>query len=864
MTKHDSWDDADLSPAAGLPTIPEVTLLRELARGGMGIVYRGRQDFLERDVAVKVLAPELHGESFASRFRREAKLLAGIKHPHIVACYAAGVTPTGQHYLVMELVEGPTLERWIAQNGPAPLTAALRLTGQLASALGHACELGVIHRDVKTSNVLLEAPTGTQLDMRFPFVPKLVDLGLARLVAGSTDLARTAPGSVMGTPATMAPEQFDAPDSVDYRADIYGLGCVLYELLTGAPAFPSQRLTDLVVQKRRSRGPNPCEQVPSLPVEVGELVAAMLAHDPADRPADYRTLRGQLDELAKQVRSNMVTRPSAPARAAKPAPAGNENLLRTAEFEFLAKDHDSVRSGGANFVSRLEAPQPGQQPGQQPETGANAPATGSPPVAERGLVPVPAAVPARKVVTPRVVGARQVVLSSPRAGGRRAVMAGVLLVAMAGVSVPWWRRGEGGLVQPPIGVSDPKPSASDAGGEAERSVHHRPTVELLGLDGPLRRGARLQVRSRAEDVDGDPLQYEWSVEPADAVVLETPAEAATAMRHELLPGDAFTLRLVVSDPADQAELAQRVVVRYPASDLLADFFQPGGAWQSSARTAPVWQRAGHGIVVQAGDETRSAMRPLIGAVWRVAGVIVPEGEGESAEVSTEGGAVDERAAPGTPVTGTPGAPGAARRGPASGRPGTGGAEPRGAEALGPPPEDPEGNGPPPRAPEGPRPEQRPGNRGQGPRGRGPAGRPEPRRPGPNAMAFIEPVARYGQGAIALRVAPQRQLALVCSRSGVDGEHWVLSLRELVRDDGGNGLVLRPLADASVSSLESEGARGAAFTITRRGAELVVEFGFVGRPEKGEYHETLTEAPREVPFRLLARSGRVVFAELEHW
>ncbi|MEZ6037079.1 MAG: protein kinase [Planctomycetota bacterium] len=838
MSSNDSWDEADLSPAGALPSIPEVTLLRELARGGMGIVYRGRQDFLERDVAVKVLAPELHGESFAARFRREAMLLAGIKHPHIVACYAAGVTTIGQHYLVMELVEGPTLERWVSQNGPAPLRAALRLTAQLAGALGHACELGVIHRDVKTANVLLEAPTGTLLDPHFPFVPKLVDLGLARLIAGSTDLARTAPGSVMGTPATMAPEQFDAPDSVDYRADIYGLGCVLFELLTGSPAFPSQRLTELVVQKRRPRGPDPCELVPSLPAEVGELVAGMLAHDPADRPRDYRTLRARLDDLGKDVLSNMMTRPS-PVRPSKAAPPAdeNENLLRTAEFEFLAKDHDPARRGAAAFTSRIEAPK---------GSIANSPAAAS------------ADVPARTLVAPRVVGARHAAAARSRRGGRLALVAGLLVVATAGVAVPWWHGGDDGAK--PMAVA-PATSAGAGVGDvgADATGGQRSAVELLGLDGPLRRGARLSLRSRVDDVDGVDLKYRWSVEPADAVVLETPAEAATAMRHELLPGDALTLRLLVGDAPDQTATEQRVVVRYPSSDLLADFFDPAGAWQTGGLLASSWQRDGEGVVVQAGEVTRVAARPLSGAVWRVAGTMLPADEDPPEPIPIDERTFETSAPDARPSVVQPVSP--QSRGTA--RPGTSGPDLRGREQSWPPPppRDSEGLRPPPRGAEG---QPAPAGRGPAPRERRGPVRREPRRPGPNATALTEVAVQYGQAAIALRVGPRRQLALVCERSGVEGEHWTLSLRELVRDDSATGLVLRPLANATVSSLETDWARGAAFMITRRGAELVLQFGFVDRPERGEYVEVLSEAPSEMPFRLLARSGRVMFSGLQLW
>ena len=284
-------------PPPDVPTIPGITLNYELARGGMGVVYSGRQDFLDRRVAVKLLSRDLAGEKFAQRFRREAKILAGIKHPHIVACHSAGTTDDGQSYLVMEFVDGPNLKSWIQEHGALPVAAALRMTKGVAQALAHAHTLEVIHRDVKAENILLESITSTAIDVSFPFVPKLVDLGLARMTSEAVGFGLTSPGSVMGTPATMSPEQFDDPDSVDFRTDIYGLGCVLYEMLVGAPAFRGTKMTEIVAKKRRPIGPNPCDEAANVPEKVGALVRSMLAADRDQRPKSYKDLDERLDAL---------------------------------------------------------------------------------------------------------------------------------------------------------------------------------------------------------------------------------------------------------------------------------------------------------------------------------------------------------------------------------------------------------------------------------------------------------------------------------------------------------------------------------------------------------------------------------------
>lgn len=280
-----------------LPKIPGITLHYEIARGGMGVVYSGRQDFLDRRVAVKFLSVDLGGAAFAQRFQREAKILAGISHPNIVGCHMADTTPEGQSYLVMEFCDGPPLKSWIAENGPVAPLAAIRLIRDSARALSHAYQSDIIHRDVKPENILLETVTSTSLDIKFPFTPKIVDLGLARIAHEQVGEGLTSPGSVMGTPSTMSPEQFDDPDSVDFRSDIYGLGCCLYEMLVGQPAFTGTKLTDIVLRKRDACAPNPCDENPSLPAAVGAFTQRLLACSRDDRPASYKDLDAEADEL---------------------------------------------------------------------------------------------------------------------------------------------------------------------------------------------------------------------------------------------------------------------------------------------------------------------------------------------------------------------------------------------------------------------------------------------------------------------------------------------------------------------------------------------------------------------------------------
>ncbi len=277
------------------PAIDGVLIERELGRGGMGAVWLGRQTYLDRAVAIKALT--LQGdEAFAARFRREARILAGLSHPHIVACHQAGMAPDGRPFLVMEFVDGPDLKQHVAAQGPLAPADAARLVAEVAEGLRHAHTQGIIHRDVKPDNVLLtRRPDGS-------WTAKLADLGLARTSqAVKGDL--TAAGQVLGTPSTMAPEQFDDPDAVDHRADLYGLGCVLHHALTGAPAFTGSSFAELVASKVHGPPPNPARLRPDLPPVLTALCTRLLSRDREQRPGYdevIATLRAPLSPPASR------------------------------------------------------------------------------------------------------------------------------------------------------------------------------------------------------------------------------------------------------------------------------------------------------------------------------------------------------------------------------------------------------------------------------------------------------------------------------------------------------------------------------------------------------------------------------------
>jgi serine/threonine protein kinase len=205
------------------PLFPQLELIECLGRGGMGAVYKARQPRLNRSVALKILAREKECDpKFTERFTREAQALARLSHPNVVAVYDFGEV-AGLCYLLMEFVDGMTL-RQLLQGGKLPAAQALNIVPRICEALQFAHEHGVVHRDIKPENILLDKQGRV----------KIADFGIAKMVGGESGRTNlTDDKQVMGTPHYMAPEQVEKPQEVDHRADIYSLGVVFYEMLTG-------------------------------------------------------------------------------------------------------------------------------------------------------------------------------------------------------------------------------------------------------------------------------------------------------------------------------------------------------------------------------------------------------------------------------------------------------------------------------------------------------------------------------------------------------------------------------------------------------------------------------------------------------
>jgi serine/threonine-protein kinase len=260
----------------------EYSLQRELGRGGMGVVYLARDVQLDRDVAIKVLPMHLARDAVArERFLREARMAAGLSHPHIVPIHRVGEAG-GFVFFVMSYVDGETLGERLRSRGPLPPADALRVMREVAWALAYAHGRGIVHRDVKPDNILLEAATGRAL---------VTDFGIAH---GSADAAGAGEsGKVMGTAHFMSPEQA-AGEPLDGRSDIYALGVVGYLAVSGRLPFESSNLPAVLMRKASEGAPSVMTAAPGLPPALGAAIDQCLAYDPAERFADGEALAAAL------------------------------------------------------------------------------------------------------------------------------------------------------------------------------------------------------------------------------------------------------------------------------------------------------------------------------------------------------------------------------------------------------------------------------------------------------------------------------------------------------------------------------------------------------------------------------------------
>src|SRR4051812_39022000 len=262
--------------------------------GGMAEVHRGRDSRLNREVAIKVLRADLARDpSFLNRFRREAHSAAGLNHPSIVAVYDTGedltADGTPQPFIVMEFVDGRTLRDIVRSEGPLPARRALEIVADVCAALDFSHRNGIVHRDIKPANVMI-TPTGAV---------KVMDFGIARAVA-DTSSTMTQTANVIGTAQYLSPEQARG-EAVDARSDVYSTGCLLYELLTGAPPFQGDSPVAVAYQHVRENPVVPSGRTPDVPRAVDSIVMKALAKNVANRYQSAAEMRQDIQRaLANQ------------------------------------------------------------------------------------------------------------------------------------------------------------------------------------------------------------------------------------------------------------------------------------------------------------------------------------------------------------------------------------------------------------------------------------------------------------------------------------------------------------------------------------------------------------------------------------
>ena len=279
-------------------TLPESIgghrILGSIGRGAMGEVYLAEDHRLGRRVAIKAMHPSRANDAASrQRFIRESRATAAVEHPHVVAIHQVG-EHDGLPYIVMQYLHGETLAAYRRALGRIPLAEAVRIGREIAGGLADAHAHGLIHRDIKPDNIFLEGPKRQV---------KIIDFGLARDVADDAAASHvTHDGAVVGTPAYMSPERI-GDGVVDARSDIFGLGVMLYEVLSGRLPFEGTSMMAMLAAISRGSPPALADVAPDVPADVSALVMRLMAHAPADRPASAEAVADELAAIERRLQS---------------------------------------------------------------------------------------------------------------------------------------------------------------------------------------------------------------------------------------------------------------------------------------------------------------------------------------------------------------------------------------------------------------------------------------------------------------------------------------------------------------------------------------------------------------------------------
>lgn len=331
-----------LAPAPAPARLGRYEVLREIGRGAMGVVYEARDPVLDRIVAIKTVvlsSDAAEREDYAARFQQEARAAGSLTHPNIVTIHDIG-NAGGLAFMAMEYLEGEELGRLMNAPGGISIERAVDIASQIAEALGYAHECGVVHRDVKPPNIMV-GPGGQV---------KIADFGIARLRA--SDLG-THTGTLLGSPRYMSPEIF-LGKRADGRSDIFSLGIILYEMLTGTPPFKGDSVSALMYQVINFVPPAPSAVRAAVPPMLDFITAKMLAKDPHERYADARAVAKDLRDCARRLQEGPAAPLAGPLPHASMSSSDLSVLASTDEREQLlertmplARSDDGLKDAAA-------------------------------------------------------------------------------------------------------------------------------------------------------------------------------------------------------------------------------------------------------------------------------------------------------------------------------------------------------------------------------------------------------------------------------------------------------------------------------------------------------------------------------------
>jgi len=309
----------------------------EIGHGGMAVVYLAYDTILERNVAFKIIRSDYFGsavfDKIRKRFEREAKALAKLSHPNIIKVFDFGEFE-GSPYLVMEYIAGGSLKELLGK--PLPWETALRILIPIAEGLEYAHEHEIIHRDVKPANILI-SQSGD---------PLITDFGIAKILEMSEDVALTGTGVGIGTPEYMAPEQGLGKSSIDQRVDIYSLGIILYEMVTGKKPYTAETPMAVVFKHISDPLPSPREIVPGIPETVKAIIFKATAKKPENRYQTISEFRQAVERLflERQIEPNLLH-----ISSDKPKPKGKNQQQKSISYDLTPSNSKSKKSWGNGF-----------------------------------------------------------------------------------------------------------------------------------------------------------------------------------------------------------------------------------------------------------------------------------------------------------------------------------------------------------------------------------------------------------------------------------------------------------------------------------------------------------------------------------